>query len=312
LNAVAGRGPNGRIQLIDVEAHRSSVISGQPAATGTPLAKRMAREMGVDWTELTGSGPGGRVVKADVLAATERPAQPFPAPTGDEVTSEPLSAIRRVIARRMSDSAFTAPHVTLFAEADATNLVEARAQLNKELGDAAKISYNALLTALVARALQDHPQLNACLVDDHIRRYHDIHVALAVDTERGLLVPVIRHADRLTLLEIQQTGDELMQRALAGQSQPDDLTGGTFTVTNLGMFEIDGFTPIINQPQAAILGVGRIAAKPVVVENAMVVRQMMILSLSFDHRLVDGGPAARFLQRVKQLIERPMALLLSA
>jgi pyruvate dehydrogenase E2 component (dihydrolipoamide acetyltransferase) len=137
-----------------------------------------------------------------------------------------------------------------------------------------------------------------------------IHIALAVDTERGLLVPVIRDANRLDLVAIQRAGDELIQRALAGASLPDDLAGGTFTITNLGMFDVDGFTPIINQPQAAILGAGRIVSKPVDVGGEVGLRQRMALSLSFDHRIVDGGPAARFLQRVKQLVERPFVLAL--
>jgi pyruvate dehydrogenase E2 component (dihydrolipoamide acetyltransferase) len=310
LARVNGRGPGGRIQRADVEV-AARTVAPPAGRTSTPLAKRLAREYGVDWTRIEGSGPSGRVVKADILAASQAEAGPSPAPSDAGYDSEPLSAIRRVIARRMTDSAFSAPHVTLFTEVDATNLVEARTQLNTELNGAIRLSYNALLVSIVARALREFPAMNANLVDDEIRRYHDIHVALAVDTERGLLVPVIRQADRLDLLSIQQTGDTLIERALAGRSLPDDLTGGTFTITNLGMFEIDGFTPIINQPQAAILGVGRIVAKPVAVDNAVVVRRMLILSLSFDHRLVDGGPAARFLQRIKQLIERPFALLLS-
>jgi pyruvate dehydrogenase E2 component (dihydrolipoamide acetyltransferase) len=185
--------------------------------------------------------------------------------------------------------------------------VAARQQINDELAGAAKISYNALLVALVARALRQHPSLNACLVEGEIRVYEAVNIALAVDTERGLVAPVIRDADRLHLLAIQQLGDELIARALAGTSLPDDFSGGSFTITNLGGFDIDGFTPIINQPQAAILGVGRIASRPVDVGGVVGLRQMMTLSLSFDHRLVDGGPAARFLQRLKQLIERPFA-----
>jgi len=151
------------------------------------------------------------------------------------------------------------------------------------------------------------------LVDTHDKYKSDgvVVIGVAIDTDRGLLVPVVRDVLGKGLEQINGELRELADRAMAGQSLPDDLTGGTFTITNLGMFEIDGFTPIINQPQAAILGVGRIVAKPVVVDNAVVVRQMLILSLSFDHRLVDGGPAARFLQRLKQLVERPFALLLS-
>ena len=304
LAAIAGRGPEGRIHLADVEARRVQSIAA--TRSGTPLAKRAAADLGVDWTELSGSGSGGRVVKADVLTA----AQITSAATGESaVEVEPLTGVRRIIARRMADSALAAPHVTLFTEADATSLVEARTQLNTELAGTAKISYNTLLIVIVARALREQPHLNAGLVGEQIHRYREVNIALAVDTDRGLLVPVIRQADRLDLLTIQQTGDSLIQRALSGKSLPDDLSGGTFTITNLGTFEIDGFTPIINQPQAAILGVGRIAPKPVVVDHKVVVRQMMTLSLSFDHRLVDGGPAARFLQRIKQLIERPFALL---
>jgi pyruvate dehydrogenase E2 component (dihydrolipoamide acetyltransferase) len=314
LSALSGRGPQGRIQMADVEvaAESAAIPATEPAKTATPVAKRLAAELNLDWTQLKGSGPGGRVVKADVQQADRPQAAPVSLPdteAGAPVSVEPLSGVRRVIAQRMSASAFTAPHVTLFTEADATNLVEARTQINAELAGMVKVSYNALLVAISARALNDYPNLNACLVDEEIHRYHNIHIALAVDTERGLLVPVFRHADQRDLVSIQQSGDELIQRALSGQSLPDDLSGGTFTITNLGMLDIDGFTPIINQPQAAILGVGRIVPKPVVVDNNIVIRQMMSLSLSFDHRLVDGGPAARFLQRIKQLIERPFALL---
>jgi pyruvate dehydrogenase E2 component (dihydrolipoamide acetyltransferase) len=218
----------------------------------------------------------------------------------------------------MSESAFTAPHVTLFTEADATALVEARAQLNAELAAAGsqehemRISYDTLLLAVSARALREHPHLNACLVDGEIRLYGDVHIALAVDTEQGLVAPVIRDADRLDLVSIQHASDGLIQRALSGRSLPDDLVGGTFTLTNLGMFDIDGFTPIINQPQASILGVGRIMPRAVAIGNEPAVRHMMTLSLSFDHRIVDGGPAARFLQRIKGLVERPFALVIPA
>ncbi len=301
LAKINGRGPEGRIHLADVELAARAGPADAPREAITPLAKKVATDLEVDWTHLSGSGPGGRIIKDDVLQAAQ-PAAP----------AQPLSGVRGVIARRMSQSAFTAPHVTLFTEADASALVEARAQLNAELAGRVKISFNALLIVIAGRALRDHPQMNACIVDDKIHAYSDINIALAVDTERGLLVPVIRQVDRLNLVEIQQSGDELIGRAVAGKSLPDDFSGGTFTISNLGMFEVDGFTPIINQPQAAILGVGRIAAKPVAVNNEVVIRQMMTLSLSFDHRIVDGGPAARFLQRIKHLIERPFALLLPA
>lgn len=318
LSTVAGRGPRGRIHVADVETAASRLAEEKRlvpdvSQTITPVAKRVASEMGVDSTQVTGSGPGGRVVKEDVLQAASRQLQPALPPASQTI---PLSGVRDVIARRMTESAFTAPHVTLFADADVTALVEARTQLNAELasaapeGQAIKIAYNTLLIAIAARALQRHPRLNACLIDDEIRLYDEVHVALAVDTERGLLVPVVRNADKLDLVSIQRKSDALTQRALAGESLPDDLAGGTFTLTNLGMFEVDGFTPIINQPQAAILGAGHIAPRPAAIDNEIVVRQMMTLSLSFDHRVVDGGPAARFLQQVKRLVERPFALVL--
>ena len=306
LSGINGRGPQGRIHLADVEAATQSAIPAPSREAISPMAKRLASDLKVDLTQISGSGPGGRVTKEDVLQATSTQAKPL--------NIQPLTGVRGVIARRMSESAFTAPHVTLFTEADASTLVQARNQLNAELAqktEAVKVSYNALLVAIVTRALRDYPNLNACIVADEIHFYDNINMALAVDTERGLLVPVIRNADQLDLVTIQQIGDELIQRALKGKSLPDDLTGGTFTITNLGMFDIDGFTPIINQPQAAILGIGRIISKPVVgADNEIVAREMMALSLSFDHRIVDGGPAARFLQRIKQLIERPFALII--
>jgi pyruvate dehydrogenase E2 component (dihydrolipoamide acetyltransferase) len=292
----------------------------------TPVAKRRARELGLDLGHITGRGPAGRIHLADVEAAAmsfttaPSPLPPFPPSSPPPLPSstlqpprraEPLTGLRRVIAGRMSQSAFTAPHVTLFTEADATNLVTARAQINAELAAASiKISYNTLFVPIVARLLAEHPYLNACLMNEVIQLYQEINIALAVDTGRGLIAPVIRRADRLNLVEIQRQAETLIERALNGQNTPDDTAGGTFTLTNLGSFEIDGFTPIINQPQAAILGIGRIVAKPVVLQNEIKVRHMLTLSLSFDHRLVDGGPAAQFLQRVKQLIERPFALML--
>lgn len=331
LSAVQGRGVNGRIHLIDVEESAKTTKVAEPAATplfinASPLAKRMAADLGVDLAQVTGSGAGGRITRDDVLTAV-RMGQPVPedvtpaaqtraeqSPSRREdgifVEKTPLAGVRRVIAQHMSSSAFTAPHVTLHTEVDATNLVAARRQLNEELQGKAKISYNALFIAIAARTLRDFPQVNACLIDDEICRYADIHVGLAVDTERGLLVPVVRLADRLSVLKIQQTGDALIQRAVTGKSLPDDLTGGTFTITNLGMYGIDAFTPIINQPQAAILGVGRIVNKPVGHQGELALRDRLTLSLSFDHRLVDGAPAAQFLQRIGQLVERPFALLL--
>jgi pyruvate dehydrogenase E2 component (dihydrolipoamide acetyltransferase) len=169
-------------------------------------------------------------------------------------------------------------------------------------------SYNDLLTKLLAVALLEHPGLNASLDDEHIVQHPFVHVGIAVDTERGLVVPVVRDAQSKSVQMITAESARLIEQVRAGKISPDDLRGGTFTITNLGMYEIDAFTPIINLPECAILGVGRIVAKQVVVDEeseTTAVRKMMALSLTFDHRLVDGGPAARFLQRVKQLVEHP-------
>ncbi len=348
LAAVSGSGPDGRVQAADVlpvgagsprpsarpPAATPPVGAGSPRPSprpaaapaeikATPLARRIAATEGIDLAALTGTGPEGAITREDVEQAIRSQGtgvrRQVPGIRGQEEgfdlqppTSnlQPLTALRRTIAERMTQSAFTAPHVTLFTEAEATNLVSARAQLNQEVAAADKISYNALLAALVARALREHPNLNATWEPDGIHLLAEINIALAVDTERGLMTPVLRGVDRLSLPAIQRGYGELVARALAGKLLPDDFAGGTFTITNLGGLDVDGFTPIINPPQAAILGVGRIVEKPVARDGAVVIRPMITLSLSFDHRVVDGAPAAKFLQRVKQLVERPMALLL--
>ena len=264
------------------------------------------------------SGPGGRVVRADVehaAAPGETAAQPIlavarPVPPAAGQTI-PMIGVRARIAERMAASAQTTARVTLTAEVDATRLVEARSQLKEALSQSLgfAIGYNDLLIAICARALREHPGVNSRLEGDQIRLLEDVHVGLAVDTERGLLVPVVRHADRLRVVEVARTLRDLVARAREGKSGPDELSGGTFTITNLGMYGVDAFTPIINLPECAILGAGRIAAQPAVVDGQVAIRQRMWLSLTFDHRLVDGAPAARFLQRVVQLVEEPYLLL---
>ena len=226
-------------------------------------------------------------------------------------TLTPLTGVRAVIARRMAKSHQTTAPVTLTTEADATDFVELRERLKVRLADELgfNVGYNDLLIKLVARALREFPYVNARLEGEAIRKLQEVHVALAVDTDRGLLVPVIRDADGKGVAEIARELRDLVARAREGKALPDELTGSTFTITNLGMHEIDGFTPIISLPEAAILGVGRIRARPAVVDGEITVRQMMWLSLTFDHRLVDGAPAARFLQRIKNLVEEPYLLL---
>ncbi|MBM4464166.1 MAG: 2-oxo acid dehydrogenase subunit E2 [Chloroflexi bacterium] len=288
----------------------------------SPRARRLAREKGVDLALVTSSGPDGRIVERDVVTYLETlvlapplaptpPAPPALAEAVEAIAEVPLTGVRAVIARRMGESHQTTAPVTLTTEADATAFVELRerlkAALASELGF--DIGYNDLLIRVVAHALRQFPYMNARLDGECVRHLREIHIALAVDTDRGLLAPVIRNADRKGVAEIAREVRGLAESARAGKALPDELSGSTFTITNLGMHEIDAFTPIINLPEAAILGVGRIKARPAVVEGELCVRQTMWLSLTFDHRLVDGAPAARFLQRIKQLIENPYLLL---
>jgi len=315
LSTIVGTGPGGRvITKTDVEAALSApsglateVPYGKVRAT--PAARRMAREREVDLSAVTGSGPRGRIQAADVLTFTPAP-MVVSEPVAEVV---PLKGLRRIIAERMAASVHTAARVTLVTEADATAFVEARERLKATVADEWGFApgYNDLLGIIVARALREFPYMNARLSADGqaIERLPVVNLGMAVDTERGLLVLVIRDADQKGLRAFGTEFRALVERARVGKATPEDLSGGTFTITNLGMHEIDAFTPIINLPEAAILGVGRIQAKPVVRGGEIVVRQMWTLSLVFDHRVVDGAPAARFLQQIKQLVENPYLLL---
>jgi len=332
LALVSGSGPGGRIVEQDVAAY----LEAAPKAT--PVARRLAEQAGLDLRTLAGTGPGGRITKEDVEAALApqpsvtvppmvspveppvvspvEPAVVSPAPVAQlrpaELLSElPMSGVRAVIARRMAESHQTTAPVTLTTEVDATRLVEAREWLKASLADELgfNVGYNDLLVIVAARVLREFPYMNARLAGDVIQQLDEVHVALAVDTDRGLLVPVIRDADHKRLAQVASELREVVGRAREGKALPDELSGSTFTITNLGMHEIDAFTPIINLPEVAILGVGRIKPRPAVFNGEITIRQMMWLSLTFDHRLVDGAPAARFLQRIKQLVEEPYLLL---
>jgi pyruvate dehydrogenase E2 component (dihydrolipoamide acetyltransferase) len=315
LADISGTGMRGMIVIADVErAHAPRGVAEAGVAKASPVARRLAAQAGVDLSAVAGSGPGGRIMRQDVEGALAPLSEASPAlkieaiSRGSARGTQPLTGLRAVIAERLSASWRERPHVTLTTEADATNLVSARQQLTEELGQ--KVAYDALLVALVARALREQPFMNVRLTEHGIEQLSEINVGVAVDTERGLLVPVVHDAAAKSLVQVQRTLARLVERALAGRSLPDDLSGGTFTITNLGIFDIDAFTPIINPPESAILGVGRIVNKPVGLDGQVALRDTMTLSLSFDHRLIDGAPAARFLQRVKRLVERPFALVL--
>jgi pyruvate dehydrogenase E2 component (dihydrolipoamide acetyltransferase) len=331
LSQVTASGPQGRIEERDVLAF----LAAQPKVT--PVAARTAERLGVDLTRVRGSGLGGQITRADVEAAampapdTLPPAtqpvtpgvrqvatasaqfQPPSAVRGEERESLPLTGLRRIISERMSASHLATARVTLVTEADATAFVEAREVLKADVAEAWGFApgYSDLLGVIVARALHEFPYMNARLDagGQGIERLPFVNLGMAVDTERGLLVPVIRDADQRGLRSLGSEFRTLVARARTAKSTPEDLSGGTFTITNLGMYDVDAFTPIINLPETAILGAGRIQPKAVVRGTEIVARQMWTLSLAFDHRLVDGAPAARFLQRIKQLIETPYLLL---
>ncbi len=307
-------GPGGRIIERDVRAY----LAQRPVIT--PIAQKMATEAGVDIRALQGTGIGGRITKKDVLAALEkeRPSPQEAAPPPVDLVEEenpvlkriPLTGIRKVIAQRMDESVHTTARVTLVMDVDATEFVHMRERLKAQVANTWGFApgYNDLLAFIVARTLPQFPYMNARLTEDAIEILAHVNLGIAVDTDRGLLVPNIKHAEKKSLRALGETFRELVQQARSGRIAPDHLHGGTFTITNLGSFDVDAFTPVINLPEAAILGVGRIAPKPVVKENDIVIRQMMTLSLVFDHRLVDGAPAARFLQAIKGIIEEPYLL----
>ncbi|MCJ7660851.1 MAG: 2-oxo acid dehydrogenase subunit E2 [Anaerolineales bacterium] len=309
LTQVPGTGPGGRV----VEQDVLSFIVSRPKVT--PVAARAAEDLGVDLATVSGTGFNGRIMKEDVVAVTAQFPDPAPLGLAETPTAEsvPVTGLRRIIAERMAASNTQTAPVTLVTEADATAFVAAREQLKATVSDEWGFApgYNDLLGLIVSRALREFPYMNARLSADGttIERLTYVNLGMAVDTERGLLVPVIRDADQKGLREFGTEFRALVELARVGKSLPDDLAGGTFTITNLGMFDIDAFTPIINLPEAAILGVGRIQSKAVFKDGELVELQMWTLSMTFDHRLVDGGPAARFLQRIKQLAENPYLLL---
>jgi pyruvate dehydrogenase E2 component (dihydrolipoamide acetyltransferase) len=303
--ALTGSGRTGRIVERDVRAFATQQAPAAPAHV-TPLARRVAEQAGVDLGEVAARLPGRRITRADIAEAVA--AAPAPQLPGDG--ARPMGPIRRVIAQRMAQSAHTVAPVTLTTEADATEFVLVRERIKASLSGSNRPvpSYTDLLARLVALAVLEHPWMNASLLDDAIVQHEAVHIGIAVDTAQGLLVPVVRDAQAKSPQAIAAESVRLIERALAGQATPDDLRGGTFTITNLGMFDIDAFTPIVNLPECAILGVGRIVARPVVIDEEageIAVRKMMALSLTFDHRLVDGAPAARFLQQIKRWIEQP-------
>ncbi len=290
----------------DVEpAEENGHQSPRERLAASPRARRAATELGVDWQSLEGSGRTGRIRERDVLAAAAaESARPVAAPAGVPVGG---NAIRRTIAGRMLASHLSTAPVTLTTTADATNLVNLRGQFKQAApaGNGFVPSYTDFLVKLTAVALEQHPRLTTCRSDEGTIIPERIHIGIAVDSESGLLVPVLRDVPSLGLRQLSAQSGDLIDRARRRRLSAEEMQGGVFTVTSLGGFGIDAFTPIINLPQCAILGVGRIRRKPVAHGDQIVLRDELSLSLTFDHCIIDGAPAARFLQTLTLLIENP-------
>jgi pyruvate dehydrogenase E2 component (dihydrolipoamide acetyltransferase) len=324
--------------------HRPSLLAAQtagltlpekPAYEGvraTPIARRMAAQLGIDLMALQGRGPRGRIHKADVLLAADQKAQPtaepppaaqiaaapaaayptlsIPLPDARRKSIIPLAGARKIIAERMAYSANVAPHITLSIRVDMTEAARLRSRVQKRLEEKTgyRLSYTAIIARVAAQVLGSHPFLNASLSDDKIITWEDVHLGIATNIDDYLVVPVIREAQKMTLAQILTTLGNLVERARTRKLSPAEMSGSTFTISNLGMFGIESFTAIINPPETAILAVGAIVDTYTNVEQKMVERPMMSITLSADHRVVDGAAAAKFLTELKSTLEDPYIL----
>ena len=285
----------------------------------SPLARRLASEKGLDLASVQGSGPNGRIIKRDIdaVAAAPQAAAAAPATTGApsaraadsgaDYKDVPLTNIRKVIAKRLGESIGPIPTFYLTAELDLSRVQEMRKAM-AELGPEFKVSVNDVLLKAIAVALSQHPEVNAHWNGDHIRYFNRVHLGMAVATDDGLIVPVIWDADRKRMSEISRDAKELAKRARERKLKPEEFTGSTFSVSNLGMFGIDQFTAIINPPEAGIIAIGTSEDKVVVIDGEQVVRQRVRLTMSCDHRIIDGAVGAKFLQTLRRLVENPLML----
>lgn len=300
LLAGKGTGPAGRIVEKDVIAFASEFHA--PAKI-TSLAGKVAKDVGVDIASIVGTGAGGKVTRDDVMHAAA------PKPTGGRVI--PFSGIRKIVAENVAKSVRTAPHVTLVSAVDMTSCSKMREQLLPEFEKryGVRLTYTGIIVKAAALAILDHRIVNSSLVQDSIVVHDQVNIGVAAAVENGLVVPVIRDADRKPLYQISEELQTLSEKARSGSLAIAEMQGGTFTITNLGSYGVDTFNPIINPPESAILGVCRTVERPVVENGQIQVRSMMNLCLSFDHRVMDGAPAAAYLARVKEILEAPYLLL---
>ncbi|MBP2623287.1 dihydrolipoamide acetyltransferase [Streptococcus oricebi] len=318
LSSVTGSGAKGRIHKDDVENYKAT-----NTVKITPLAKKIAEDLGVDLALVTGSGVNGKIKKRDVLALLEeeKPAAPVaePAPVAEEDTNLekiPMSPMRKVIAQRMTESYLKAPVFALNYEVDMTNLIALRKQVLDPIMDKTgnKVTFTDLIGLAVVRNLMkpEHKFINSSLNPEgtEITVHKYVNLGIAVGLDEGLLVPVVKDADKMSLSEFVTESKSLIKATQAGKLKPDQMSGSTFSISNLGMFGIDSFNPIINQPNSAILGVAATHQKPVVVDGEIVIRPIMKLTLTIDHRVVDGMNGAKFMVDLKHTLENPMELLI--
>ena len=291
------------------ESPAAAATTAPPSAgrvKASPLARRLAEDRGLELSGVSGSGPGGRIVKRDVERAAIQPV-PVATVASSGYEDVELSQIRKTIAKRLVQSLGPIPHFFLTTEVDMERAADARSHLNG-LDDGPRISFNDVILKAVAAALTQHRDCNAWWLDGKIRYFDEVHLSMAVAVQDGLITPVIRNAHVKSLRQIAAESGELAERARNRKLTPEEYTGGTFSVSNLGMFDIDQFTGVINPPEAGLIAVGSIAEKPVVVDGAVTVRRRMRLTMSCDHRVIDGATGARFLQTVRRMLENPLAI----
>jgi pyruvate dehydrogenase E2 component (dihydrolipoamide acetyltransferase) len=307
LSLVTGSGPKGKIKETDVQKFHEE---GPPAPKITPLAAEMVRQEGMDISTITGTGENGKITKEDVARALAS-SKAAPEAQPSEVRVIPFEGMRRAIADNMHASLQNTAQLTTFTEVDVTEMVRFRDMMRAEFAkdDAVKISYNDIVVMATARALMRHPIMNATLVGEEILLHDTVNLGIAVALPEGLIVPKLRNAEKKTLLEIAKTVRELAQKAREGALAVEEVTDGTFTISNVSMLGMDGFTPVLNPPETGILGVGRVIEKPAVFNGQIAIRHMMTLSLTFDHRVVDGAPAMTFLRDLARYLAQPMLIL---
>jgi pyruvate dehydrogenase E2 component (dihydrolipoamide acetyltransferase) len=307
LSLVTGSGPEGKIKEADVLKFHEE---GPPVPKITPLAAEIARQEGLDISTITGTGENGKITREDVeraLAAST--AAPGAQPSKARVI--PFEGIRKVIADNMHASLQNAAQLTAFTEVDVTEMVRFRELMRDEFArDASvKISYNDIIVMATARALMRHPIMNATLVGEEILLHDTVSMGIAVALPEGLIVPKLRNAEKKSLLEVAKEVRELAKKAREGTLAVEEVTDGTFTISNVSMLGMDGFTPVLNPPETGILGIGRVIEKPAVFNGEIAIRHMMTLSLTFDHRVVDGAPAMTFLRDLARYLAQPMLIL---